>query len=789
MIRLVWSGVRFARGRAAALGAGMLVAAVAFSLLTGSVDVGVARIKGVVSGNFRGAYDLLVLPGHSVQTAGHGRRLVQVNYLSATGSGITERQYQHIAKLPGVGIAAPLAVVGYLLETVDLPVTLTPAALGQSGTRVLTVTSSFTADNGLSRYPGQAQGYIYITPDSLRQGFNGSTERLPGGKTARVCVYPAGRAVAQTSPFQTAGGLLLGSCYTRADANSGSLQATIAWSFPVLLAGIDPDAETRLTGLGRSITTGDYLSEGARATPLASTQLTVIPLIGSTESFDGDSDQVRVGLLPPAAVGVVRSGLPVAAISRELEALPATPAMRTTITGAQAWSQLLTNLSPPVSAEQVNSSQTAGQYWTAGQVRYRQTANGELKPVPVTNPVAVWLAGGQISGSQSYVTAPPAAADIAFRALAEHAQASGPISTEDTGPRTPLVHLVGQFDPARLAGFAAGGPGSPLASYRAPLLTGANAASRAALGGKALEPDGNMAGYAQQPPLLLTTVNGASALDASAATSSAGDSRSAAPIGSIRIRVSGLRGTVQEKLAKIAAVGQEIRKATGLQVIVTAGASAQPVTIGLPAGQFGRPALALSEAWTSVGVALVVLRQADRESVALFVLILVVCGLFLAGAALAGVRGRHAEVGALTALGWGRRQVFTLVLGEVAVLGVVAGLSGAALSAGLIAALGLHLPLWRSLLVLPVAAVLALGSGLGPAWLAARSQPRDALASRARAPRRGGMAVRTVAMLAVTGVTRAPGRCVLAAAGTRRRGRWACRPARRADLLRPVGRR
>ena len=36
--RLVWSGVRFARGRAVALGAGLVVAAVAFSLLTASVE-------------------------------------------------------------------------------------------------------------------------------------------------------------------------------------------------------------------------------------------------------------------------------------------------------------------------------------------------------------------------------------------------------------------------------------------------------------------------------------------------------------------------------------------------------------------------------------------------------------------------------------------------------------------------------------------------------------------------------------------------------------------------------
>jgi putative ABC transport system permease protein len=253
VIRLVWSGVRFARGRSAALGAGMLVAAVAFCLLTASVDVGVARIKGVVGGNWRGAYDLLVLPARSIQTAGTHKHLVQVNYLSAAASGITLRQYRRIAGLPGVGVAAPLAVVGYLLETVNIPVALSPVATGQSGVRVLTVMSRYSADRGLSSYPPQGQGYVYITPDSLSQRVSQSTgatsmaERLPNGRTVHVCVYSSGTASAQTSPFQTAGGLLLGSCYSRSAAANGSVQGSVAWSFPVLVAGIDPQAENQLT--------------------------------------------------------------------------------------------------------------------------------------------------------------------------------------------------------------------------------------------------------------------------------------------------------------------------------------------------------------------------------------------------------------------------------------------------------------------------------------------------------------------------------------------------------------
>jgi putative ABC transport system permease protein len=763
VIRLVWSGVRFARGRAAALGAGMLVAAVAFCLLTASVDVGVARIKGVVGGNWRGAYDLLVLPARSVQSVGSQRHLVQVNYLSAGGGGITLRQYQQIARLPGVGVAAPLAVIGYVLETVSLPVTLSPGALGATGARVLTIASSYSADDGLSRYPPQGQGYLYITPDKLRQQANSMSERLPDGREVRVCGYPATTTAAQTSPFQTAGGLLLGTCYSRSgsELTSSPVQAQVSWSFPVLLAGIDPKAENQLNGLGRAITSGTYLAAGAKPSPIAGTHAVSVPLIGSTTSFDGDSDQVTVGLLPPSAVTTVRSQASLAKITKELQTARGSTVMHVTITAAQAWKQLLTNLSPAISHGIFNSSQSFGQYWTAGQVSYRQHSTGTIVPVPVQNPISTWTAGGNFV-SQTYVTAPPAAADTAFRVLTEHRLSSGPVAGNGSGPPVPLLHLVGEFNPDRIAGFSAGGPGSPLASYRAPLLTGANPASRADLGSKPLEPDGNMAGYAQQPPLLLTTLPGAAALEASAAAATGGGAQ--APIGSIRIRVSGLRGTVPQRLAKIAAIGQEIKNATGLQVIVTAGASAQHVTVGLAAGAFGRPALDLSEAWTAIGVALVVLRQADRESVALFVLILVVCGLFLAGATLAGVRGRRSEIGALRALGWGRRQVFTLVLSEVAVLGVGSGVVGALLSAALISALGLHVPLWRAALVLPVAAILAIGSGLVPASLAAKAEPRDALMPKVRAPRRSALAVRTLTALALTEVARVPGRCVLAAA-------------------------
>lgn len=758
--RFIWSGVRFAPGRAIALGAGLMVAAIGFSLLTAAVDVGTSRVTGAVSSNWRGAYDILVLPagtGPSALTRGHP---VQTNYLSTGTGGITLAQYQEVSRLPGVAVAAPLEVVGYVLETVQIPVALTPVASG-NGAEVFTVTSAISSDNGLSKYPPQLEGYVYVTPDAVTglqidQGLQiiGQVEQLPQGKHITVCPTALTSTTQQPSPFEAAPDVLSGSCFSRSDGTQIDGYAT--WSFPVLVAGIDPLAENEIAGLSRAVTSGRYLSEAMG--PAVQNNFTVIPIIASNASFDGDVDSVTVEKLPASAVSVARSQNPTA-IATAFRSTPATPVMHATVTAADAWQQLLRALTRSALVEPGNGSGQpveqalgtfVGQYWTAGAVSLRPGPAGSEDVVPVANPASVWTSGTRVLG-QSYVDAPPPAADIAFRPLTEHA------SIAENGALS--LHQVGEFDPYRLAGFA--GDASPLASYRAPNLSGADAQSRDALGGKPLLPSGNMAGYTQEPPLFLTTLAGAQALENPADYSETSDV-AAAPIGSVRVRVADLRGSVSEQLGKVAAVAQEIHQATGLRTVITAGASPQAVTIALPAGQFGRPPLKLSEDWTAVMVATVILRQADAESVALFVLILVVCGLFLASAASSSVRGRREEIAVLRAIGWGRSQVFGLILGEVTTLGAAAGIAGAGLSVVLIEALHLGMPLWRALLVLPVAVVLSLLAGLAPAAIAARTEPSHGLQPAVRAPRRRGKSVRTVTGMALIALTRTPGRSAVA---------------------------
>ena len=354
--------------------------------------------------------------------------LVEDNYLSTAVAGITVAQYRRIASLPGVGVAAPLEIVGYVLETVTIPIDVGPA-VGRSGALVLTVTSRFTADHGLSTYPSQEEGYVYVTPDPLTplelRKIVGPVERLPDGKRVTVCPAELGANAgsSQSSPFDSTTGLLNGSCYSRQGSRPDL--AYVKWSFPVLIGAIDPAAENELTGLRRAMSSGRYLREAERPRSIAqggSAPTVIVPVLASTVSFDGDVDHLTVSILPKTAAAVARSQRPLR-IAKALAMAKATPVMHVTVTGTQAWQALLGQLAQRSTVTsgrfETSFAEIVGQYWTSSQVTYRHSDGGALEVVPRTNPDSVWQSGVNVT-VRAYVSAPPAAADIGFRSLTEH---------------------------------------------------------------------------------------------------------------------------------------------------------------------------------------------------------------------------------------------------------------------------------------------------------------------------------------------------------------------------------
>lgn len=751
MRRFLLAQLRFRRRRLLTLAAGIVVAAVSFTLLTAAATTSQLQVRGAVSENFRSAYDVLVRPAHSTTPLESSQGLVQQNYLSGIFGGITLDQYATIRTVPGVEVAAPIAMIGYMLRNASVTVPLPPArSVGDR--QLFRLRTVRVADRGLTRLR-DGDTYVYVTPRTLEQASGTQTSSTPGafellesGQRVAVCPYDAVSASSMT-PFDPVARRRV-FCISRRTGLFGSgpgpVEASVTLPFPFLVAAVDPGPEGRLAGLEGAMVAGRYLQ--ASDGPIQKNGTVEVPVLVSSRSYVDESAQVTVEDLGLAAADRV-------------PAEHQTTAFTQLVTGARGTVLQRLSADTDTAYRQAFRATDAGGYsidgyWTSGPIHYERRAGLALAARPFRNDAThVWESPTQGSPLPA---APLVASDVNFRPLAQHPADSS------TRHSSPTLRAVGRFDPEVLPGFG-GAYAAPLAIYHAPVAAPADEVSRRLLGGRDLLPNGNIAGYLTQPPLLLTTL-AALPIFQSDTYFRGGGTAAAAPISVIRVRVAGVRGPDRLSRERIRAVATAIRQRTGLDVDLTAGASATDVRIDLPAGIGGRPALAIREGWVRKGVAVTILQAVDRKSVALFGLVLLVCGFFLVNGALAAVRFRRREIATLRCLGWSPGQVFRAVLGELALVGLAAGLVGTAIAAALVEAFSLRLPVTRTLAVTPVAVVLAVLAGLVPAARAARAVPLDALrpaaATRAR-PR----PVRGLPGLAVRNLLRVPGRTLLGVTG------------------------
>jgi putative ABC transport system permease protein len=747
--RLLWSQLRFRRVRALALLAGMLVAVTAFTVLTAASRTSQLRTIGTVTAHFRSAYDILVRPRGSRTELESRTGTVQPNFLSGIYGGITMAQYHEIQQIPGVQVAAPIAMVGYMMPTVPVTAELPAAAAAGHDRQLYRISTTWVSEAGSVRIP-QPPSYVYVTSNRLTPQTIPSYELLPDGSRAPVCY---GYAISTDYPPFSAGRQDEPWCWSRVNGMGGDgswegLTArrpgyAVAWAFPMLVAAIDPVAEAKLDGLNRAVTSGRYLRErdGPQFEGAPGDEST-FPVLVAGSSGVGEYAVTQVQRLPdpssPPALDPAGMRADTAAAGRTVAEVK--------ITAGQAYEQLLSLLT---GSGYRDFDDYPIAYWNVGPTAYRRGRSGDLVAATVRNSPSIWSFAVPGEGG-----VPMDGAATEYRAIREHENMNS-----SSVPAIPEPAAVGEFDPGKVRGFD---PLSevPLGPYQPTAAAPADAASRKALGGHDLLPSLNLGGYVSQPVQLITNLADLPFIENSAVFN--GDLHTADPISVIRVRVAGVTGPGPVSLARIKEVAQLIAVRTHLTVDIVTGSSPAPTTITLPAGTFGPPSLRLTEDWVKKGVAVAILSAVDKKSVVLFTLILVVCALFVANSATAAVRGRRRELGVLACLGWTRPRIYAAVLGELALLGLAAGVAGGALSLPLAAALHLNVSLDRAVLAVPAAVGLAVVAGGGPAWLASRAEPVTAVrppvlpAGRARHPR-------GVIGLAMINVLRTPGRGLVGA--------------------------
>ncbi|SCG34572.1 FtsX-like permease family protein [Micromonospora halophytica] len=779
MFRLIWGQLRGRAGRSVALLAGVLVATTGFVVLTGATTTSRLEVTGTVERETRAAYDILVRPQGARTPLEAARGLVRPNYLSGRYGGITTDQVDQVAAVAGVDVAAPIAMVGYSTTPIDMPVDLTDTIDRRLDRQVIRVDRTFFAERGLSHAPADPF-YLYVTkhrllhptfddsyhPDAVRYT-DGRTydtqecglvprEVLPDGRNAAVCDPGAAQdpvlytlTERQTWRVQTFR-LLPDGRFERSTPGGGpgSPQVTVEdrlvlhlrLNVPFLLAAVDPEAEQRLVGLSDAVVDGRPLAGDDRASDnryQGGLRSRTLPVLTTSRPFlDGTLRAGYTRIVPGRSIAGVRPE----DLAGTLRRAPALAVGGSTQDAVSAYrKQLATGLDGRTCC--FGELQRVLQ---PGETGYDERPDGALRARATTIDPSVY-ADAELA---TWFARPWLTEDTSFR----------PVSVVKMPPSLQDARqwkAVGVFDPQKLAGFADLGR-VPLETYEPPQAEGADDRSRAALGGRPLEPSGNPAGYLSAPPLLLTNLTSAQALLAGTGP------QATAPISAIRVRVADVDGYSERSAERVRLIAEQINRVTGLDVDITLGSSPAPQTVELPAGAFGRPELRLTENWSALGVASAITKAADRKSVALFVLVLVVCVLFLGNAVSAAVRDRRPELAVLACLGWPARRIGALILGDVALLGLVAGLLAVGLAFPLGAALGIDVDWRRALLAVPVALLLALVAGLAPALRAARAHPAAALRPPV-ATARWVHRPRTLPGLALVNLVRNPGRTLLGA--------------------------
>ncbi|MGK5742810.1 FtsX-like permease family protein [Micromonospora sp. URMC 103] len=782
MLRFVWGQLRGRAGRSVALLAGVLVATTGFVVLTGATTTSRLEVTGAVERNTRAAYDILVRPQGTRTPLEADRGLVRPNYLSGLFGGITPAQYERVKQVPGIDVAAPIAMLGYSTSTVPVRFDVTGAVDRSLEQQVIRLDPTFTAERGLSTAPGSPR-YVYVTKrpllypewgadpnDSWFPYSDGRTYRydpqcgqvprevLPGGGSEPICdphlmSQPGnGGLTSERQKWSVDTVRLLPD--GRFEANTwlpdraqrvvtDRLVVTYRVTVPFLLAAVDPDAEQRLVGLRDAVTEGRPLRPDDTTTETSLGPGAIersIPVLSTSRPYLDVTVRSALTRLPQARP----AGLPIDELEQVLS--------RATRVGAGFEEYALTDGYRDLLAEGLSETgccmgdlQTVIQ---AGAPEYERLPDGTLRVVarPPYDP--------GIYGGQNVLNPRPRpwlADDNGFRPVT-----ALPQPPSGTNLQLRFWRTVGVFDPEKLRGFSDLSR-VPLETYEPPRTDGADERSRQALGGRPLEPSGNPAGYLSSPPLLLTSL-------AAVPTLLAGDATPmrTAPISAIRVRVADVGGYTERSAERVRLIAERIADTTGLDVDLTFGSSPAPQTVELPGGSFGRPELRLTEPWSALGVASVITRAVDRKSVVLFGLVLVVCALFLGNAVSAAVRDRRPELAVLACLGWPARRIAALVLGEVAAVGLAAGLLALGLAFPLAAALDIGIDWRQAALAVPVALLLALVAGLVPALRAAGAHPAAALRPLV-APARWVRRPRSLLGMALVNLVRTPGRTLLGA--------------------------
>ncbi len=679
---------------------GVLTVSSAFLMLISASETTVATVDEELAQYWRTTYDILVRPSGTHSNIEKEYALVQVNYLGNIPGGITVEQYEAIKNIPGIEVAAPIAMLGYVLFNFSYEFDTPPPGVYDRYQKT-------TVETGISTLSQSGHSYSWIE------------NAKPGEEFDR----------AQNLEFWERYGMNL-LC-----KQPGVLYPETYWfNVPFLVAGIDPMQEASLVGLDQIILSGEYLPGDIPVLEFPPRSLDnpesrnlyewvgklftyQVPVIFNTHSYPRVEMEIAFRELSLEQSDQTLEIIAANGKQAFLETVPISTTLFYEVKDSkELYSKLLAELKKimghSTDMQKALEEQAKNDPEFAALLENREdvTPPAELL-FPLVSPVTY-----QEHTTPKGMTAPVLEA-IPLRIGENRENQRNPLMPWDmpeveyrTMPQQPYAEiasiLVGSFDIDGLATLRNDLTSIPLETYFPPLVTLRYDAEGRPVEPQTLFPTLNPAGYIQQPPLALTTLEAAQAIK--------GDNC----ISAIRVRVEGIDEYTPEAQTKIEAIAAEIIRLTGLDVDVVVGSSPRSLLVYLPGMGDIPPIGYVEELWVQKGVALNISQETERGNVILLSAMLVVCTLYILNTSMASTPGRVREFGLLKSLGWRNGALAWLVLGQAAIVGLLAGGLGLGVAIGLVRLLNLSLPPERAIFIMPLSLTLCMLGSFYPAiWV------------------------------------------------------------------------
>jgi hypothetical protein len=639
---------------------GLLTITVGILLVATALETTLIVAEGDLSQYWRTSYDILVRPVNSTSPIEEKYGLVEANHLSGLWGGISYEQYDLIAAIPGIEVAAPIAMIGSIplfIETDSLGQIIDPGAY--------VVLDTVTVDDGAHVHEYRFNTYLYSSSKNPPEDLSGI------GSQSEIFIDP--------------------------DPPDISSFANIS----LLLAGIDPAQEARLAGLDQAIIAGEYLRGDDKLYPSS-----YDPLLPGLEAAPHTviSLPSLINITPYIKMGQ-RSEL-----KRLL--LPAEASTFTEIMVRGGTNYLATLPAETLGAQEMGSETLYRQFL----VGLQQGAGGpnwllESAPSPINYRETTFPFAYQ---GLNLEIVPPEHKELTFLGDPEYRICLDPRDKETWLNAAFNVKVKGVFN-IDLIPKPEDINRVPMETYFPPTAILRYDEQGHQTEPRTLYPTRSTCGYIQPSPMILTTLEAARAIRGEDAISAIRVRVALDHCPPEQPETCTLTNADQRKIEAIAI---EIQRQTGLDVDIMVGSSPTRVLVHVP--EIGY----VEEQWIQKGVNLVYKQGIQTGNWLLLGTLLLAGSLFTLDLTWAEVLSRRRLIALQKALGWRSSTVFTQIVGQVVMIGGIAAIAGIFIALALIRLLDWQsLPLGLLISPPLVVIGLCLIGSLVPAWSASRVPP------------------------------------------------------------------